>query len=256
MRLALGGVALLVLLLVIREVASDDALLRDSFDGPDGVITNEYAYYNPWDSDAASSETWEAENGTMFRRSGTLWTGVPDSGDVDRLSQERNGSQQARFWTRRSDLGDVTVSMRLRHERYTDGHDGAETHSWDGVKLWLRRGGRTGSFALYTAEVNRRQGNVMIQKKCAGSDEYTVLAQSAPGSHPALAGRWERVAGTVRTNDDGSVSLALVRSGRTLLTARDAGAGGCAPITAAGRVGIRSDNTQFSVDDFEVRRVP
>ena len=230
-----------------------DELLRDGFDGPDGVITNEYAYYNGWDSSAMFSPTWEAENGTMYRRSGTMWTGVPNGGDVDRLSTTWNGSNMARYWTKRSDFGDVSVSMDLHHEGFTAGTSTWGAHSWDGIKLWLRRGGRTGSFALYTVEVSRRQGNVMIQKKCAGSDTYTILAQTASNANPSLVGQWERVEGSVRTNADGTVSLGLVRGGRTLLTAKDTGVGGCAPITAAGRVGFRSDNTQYSVDDFVVR---
>ena len=233
---------------------SPDELLRDGFDGSDGVITNEYAYYNGWDSNAMVSPTWEAENGTMYRRSGAMWTGVPNGGDVDRLSTTWNGSNMARFWTKRNDFGDVSVSMNLHHEGFTSGTSTWGAHSWDGIKLWLRRGGRTGSFNLYTVEVSRRQGNVMIQKKCAGSDTYTILGQTASNANPSPVGQWETVEGSVRTNADGSVSLALIRGGKTLLTAKDTGVGGCPPITQAGRVGIRSDNTQYTVDDFVVRR--
>ena len=59
------------------------------------------------------------------------------------------------------------------------------------------------------------------------------------------------VGATVRTNADGSVTLTLVREGAVLATATDRGIG-CAPIVAPGKVGIRGDNDDFTVDDFTV----
>ena len=232
-------------------------LLRDDFSGDDGIITNAFAYWSPADVAAFRSSIWENETATLFRRDNTGWSGVPNGGgDVDRTSSVYNGSELFRMWTQRADFGDVLVTMKLRHEGFTNG-SGPDwpAKSWDGLKLWLRRGGRTGSHSLYTVEVNRRQGNVMIQKKCAGSDEYTILAQTDSNSMPPLVNGWETVGGSVKTNADGNVSLQLIRGGRVVLDAIDDGAGGCAPITAPGRVGIRGDNTQFSVDDFVVARV-
>jgi hypothetical protein len=43
----------------------------------------------------------------------------------------------------------------------------------------------------------------------------------------------------------------MVRHGKTVLEATDSGVG-CAPITSAGRVGVRGDSTNFNVDDFQV----
>lgn len=232
-------------------------MLRDEFAGNDGIITNAYAYWSPTDTLGYRSSIWENETATLYRRANTGWSGVPDGGgDVDRTSSQVNGSEMFRMWTQRSDFENVLVTMKLRHEGYTNGSTADwPAKSWDGLKLWLRRGGRTGSHNLYTVEVNRRQGNVMLQKKCAGSDQYTILAQTPSSSTPALADQWETVGGSVKTNADGTVSLQLIREGRVVLEATDNGAGGCAPITAAGRVGIRGDNTQFSVDDFVVARV-
>jgi hypothetical protein len=94
----------------------------------------------------------------------------------------------------------------------------------------------------------------MIQKKCQDSDEYTILEQSRSGGEYApRIGEWDEVGGSVRTNPDGSVTLAVIRGGRVVLEATDTGEGGCPPITAPGRVGIRSENMQFSIDDFAVR---
>jgi hypothetical protein len=228
-------------------------LLFDGFDGPDGLVTNGYAYWSK-DTQAFRSDIWEVEVGTLFRRGGTGWSGIPDGNDTNRDSSAGTGSQMFRMWTKRSDFDSVRVTTRLRHEGWTEGSPDWPVKSWDGLKIWLRRGGRTGDWNLYTAEVSRRQGNVMIQKKCAGSDEYTILEQSrSGGAYAARQGEWDEVGGTVRTNPDGSVTLEVIRGGAVVLTATDTGQGGCPPITAPGRVGIRSENMQFSIDDFAVR---
>jgi hypothetical protein len=228
-------------------------LLFDGFDGPDSVITNGYAYFSR-DTRAFRSDIWEVEVGTLLRRGGTGWSGVPDGNDTNRDSSAGTGSQMFRMWTKRDDFGNVRVTTKLRHEGWTEGSPDWPVKSWDGLKLWLRRGGRTGSFNLYTAEVSRRQGNIMIQKKCQDSDEYTILEQSRSGGEYApRIGEWDEVGGSVRTNSDGSVTIEVIRGGRVVLTATDTGEGGCPPITAPGRVGIRSENMQFSIDDFAVR---
>jgi hypothetical protein len=226
-------------------------LFRDTFDGPDGLITNHYA---TWSGDAAAvrSPDWEVESGSLLRRHGAAWTGVPTAGLPNLDSSNGSGSEIFRAWTTRSDFGDVRVDLRLRNLGYVDGSPGWPRKSWDGVKIWLRRQGASGQFvALYTAEVNRRQGNIIIQKRCQGTRRYALLAASR-ADRPAHVGRWERVGGSVRTNGDGSASIAVIRSGQVALRATDTGAGGCRPITAPGRVGVRGDNTQFSFDDFTV----
>lgn len=233
---------------------SGSELLRDDFDGADGLITNGYAYWDPSDSLAARSSVWENETASFFRRGNTGWSGVPDGINPNRTSSNGTGSQVFRMWTKRDDFADVLVTMKLRTEAYSNGDSGWPAKSWDGLKLWLRRGGRTGSHDLYTVEVNRRQGNVMIQKKCAGSDDYHILKQTSSNSMPASFGTWETVGGSVKNNADGTVSLTLIRDGRVVLEGLDDGVGGCAPIRAGGRVGIRGDNAQFSVDDFVVSR--
>jgi hypothetical protein len=166
-------------------------------------------------------------------------------------SSNGSGSQIFRLWTKRSDFANVKVEMDLRNNGFSGG--GAfPAVSWDGVKLWLRRQGASGSVGLYTAEVNRRQGNVLIQKKCAGSSDYSILGQA--GNLPARTGQWERVGGSVRNNPDGSVTLQVIRNGTVVLSATDTGAG-CAPITSAGKVGVRADNTNFNFDNFTVSGV-
>jgi hypothetical protein len=230
--------------------SSPSALFSDSFNAADGLLTNHYAFWNPADPNAFRSPDWEMESGSVYRQSGTAWTGVPSDIVPNLSSSTGSGSQIFRLWTKRSDFNNVRVEMDLRNNGFTGGGLYPAV-SWDGVKLWLRRQGASGSVGLYTAEVNRRQGNVMIQKKCAGISDYSLLGQTASNSLPARIGQWERVGGTVRTNADGSVTLQVLRNGAVVLEATDRGAG-CAPITSAGKVGVRGDNADFNFDNFTV----
>jgi hypothetical protein len=188
------------------------------------------------------------ESGCALRRDNTLWSGVPTANEPNRDCSNGSGSEVFRLWTKAS-YTNVAVSMKLRNNGFVSGAQGER--SWDGVKIWLRRQGGSGSVGLYTVEVNRRQGNIMIQKKCAGSDVYHILEQARPeGSAPRI-GEWEAVGGSVKNQGDGTVKLTLVRHGETVLEATDDGVG-CAPITSAGRVGFRGDYVNFNVDDFTV----
>ena len=231
------------------QAASADALFADGFTGADGVITNHYAFWSPDDTRAFRSANWEMESGCALRQDNTLWSGVPTANEPNRDCSNGSGSEVFRLWTKRTDFGNVAVSMSLRNNGYAVGSQGER--SWDGVKIWLRRQGASGSHGLYTVEVNRRQGNIMIQKKCANSDEYHILEQARPEGAGASVGSWEAVGGSVRNQPDGSVKLTMVRHGETVLEAVDTGVG-CAPITSPGRVGVRGDSTNFNVDDFRV----
>jgi hypothetical protein len=231
-----------------EQAPTDDALLFDSFSGEDGVITNHYAFWSPDDDSAFRDDVWEMESGCALRSDNTLWTGVPTSNLPNRNCSNGSGSEVFRLWTKRS-FTDVNVTFSLRNNGYVSGAEGER--SWDGIKIWLRRQGGSGSVGLYTAEVNRRQGNIMIQKKCAGSDEYHILSQARPEGSDAAIGEWEKVGGSIRNEADGSVKITLMRHGQTVLEATDDGVG-CAPYTTAGRVGIRGDYTNFNADDFLV----
>jgi hypothetical protein len=224
-----------------------NALLYDDFTGPDGVITNHYAFWSD-DSTAFRDDIWEMESGCALRRDNMLWTGVPTSNLPNKDCSNGSGSQVFRLWTKQS-FTNVSVTFSLRNNGYVSGAEGER--SWDGIKIWLRRQGGTGSVGLYTAEVNRRQGNIMIQKKCAGSDVYHILNQARPEGAAASIGQWEKVGGSIVNQSNGSVKITLVRHGQTVLEATDSGVG-CAPYRTAGRMGIRGDYTNFHADDFLV----
>jgi hypothetical protein len=210
-------------------------LLTDTFSGVDGVITSSAEF---WGS-GSNSPLWEGESGTMYRRSSTAWTNSP----------------VFRFWTKRSDFTNVRVEMDVKTNAFINAY-----RDWDGVKIWLRRQVINGSSSanvkpgLYVAEVHRRAGNVILQKKCAGRDDYTVLGNTSwsGNPNPVTYGASERVGATVRTNADGSVTLELIRKGSVVLTATDRGGNGCAPITTPAKVGVRADNADFNFDNFVV----
>jgi len=228
--------------------AVGDTLLFDDFAGADGVITNHYAFWHGDDDDSAfRDDIWEMESGCALRRDNALWTGVPTSNIPNRDCSNGSGSEVFRLWTKRS-FQNVSVTLSLRNNGYVSGAVGER--SWDGIKVWLRRQGGTGPVRLYTAEVNRRQGNVIIQKKCGDAD-YHIIGQGWPEGSAASIGTWENVGGSVTNLPDGSVKLTVIRHGRTVLEATDTGIG-CAPITSGGRVGIRGDYTNFNADDFLV----
>lgn len=231
--------------------APASALLLDRFDRPDGLITNEYAYRHPGEPGAVRSATWELTSGSLFARGGVAWSGIPDGDRPDASSLLANNSAVLRARTHRDDLGDTAIGFRLRNLglRTT-----AETpaQSYDGVHAWTRY---VSEESLYAVTINRRDDLAVIKKKVPGGPSnggtYHTLA-SAPYAVPY--GAWQAVRITTRNNADGSVTIALFTDGVERLRATDQGQGG-PPITAPGRVGVRGDNCELELDDFEVQAI-
>ena len=229
-------------------------LFSSTFDGTDGLVTNEYAYWNPDAQDARVSPDWELTSGSLFNRNQEGWTGAPDTVEPNATSSNGTDSGVFRLTTRRHDFGDVAVSFDLTNERLGFTVDTPPV-AWDGVHIFLRYQNEK---HLYYASVNRRDGTVVIKKKCVGGTDnggtYYELSDGGDpyvAGHPIPFGTRQHVGATVRNNADGSVTLTLLREGVVLARATDRGIG-CAPIVAAGKVGIRGDNDAFTVDDFTV----
>jgi hypothetical protein len=238
-----AGLALVLVLALSGDIGHERPLLfRDSFDGPDGIITNHYAYYAPPYVDAYRSPTWEVQSGCALQDGNRLWTGAPTANEPNRECSNGTGSAVFRMWTKRSDFGDVDVSLGLRNDGFT-----REGETWDGVKIYLRR--QDGD-NFYTAEVNRREGNVIIQRKCDG--RYALLDGVRSAATPARVGKWENVGGTVVNLPHDEVRIQVVRGGDVVLEATDE-AGACDALRRPGRVGVRGDRTEFYVDGIDVR---
>lgn len=241
----LAALALLALTLIAKP-APAAVLLSERFATSDGLITNEWAH---WNAGGVESPAWEMTSGSLFARDGAGWTGVPDDCAPDRTSSGCTNSAVFRLNSRRADFGDVRVDARLRANGWAS-TPSTPAVAWDGVHLWLRYRAEE---ELYYASVNRRDGTVVVKKKCRGGQSnggtyYTLASRS---EQPVTLGAWQRVAASVENLADGSVAIELFREGERLLRAVDAGTG-CAPIRSAGAVGVRGDNLDFDVDDFAV----
>jgi hypothetical protein len=230
--------------------AAGGAPLQDPFADSDRLITNEYAYWNPSDPQAARSGLWDMNSGSLFCRSGAGWTGKPD--DIPPNPASTNGTNSAvfRMTSHRSDFGDVSVSFSLLN-RGLSTSPSTPAASWDGIHLWLRYQGEA---HLYYASFNRRDGTSVIKKKVPGgpSNGGTYYELSPYVSHPVPYGAWQKARASVVNNPDGSVTIRLYDGDKLLVSAVDDGSVGGAPIRAPGRVGIRGDNADLTFDDFTV----
>ncbi len=224
-----------------------EPLLLDTFTRSDGLVTNEFAYWNPTSPLRIADSKWILQSGSLFARSGVGWTGVPD--DVDPNATSSNGTNSATFRavTTRDDFTNVVVSFKVRHERFvTTGSTPAV--DWDGEHVLLRH---PSQYALYYASFNRRDGTTAIKKKVADGPSnsgvyYTLDTRYAPMS----AGVWHDVRASIVDRTDGTVFIQLWVDGILVGSAVDNGIGG--PIIRTGQVGIRGDNTEFEFDDFRV----
>lgn len=228
-------------------------LFADSFDRADGLVTNEYATWNPNSPQAVKSAGWQMTSGSLFAKGGAGWTGVPDGcSSASAGGSPCTASAVFRLNTARRDFGDVTVSTRLRIDRLVS-TSRTPAVAWDGVHVWIRYQSEE---SLYYASFARRDGRIVVKKKCPGGSEnggtYYELAPGELSGHPIPFGTSQQIAAAVANNADGSVTITMTRNGATILTATDRGLG-CAPITAPGAVGIRGDNAEFSFDEFAVR---
>ncbi len=224
-------------------------LFEERWEGADGLVTNEYAFWNPDGGGTRRSDAWRVTSGSLFQRDGMAWTGVPDDRLPGASSATGTNSATFRLTTERADFGNSVVTFDLVHAGFVATRS-TPAVGWDGVHVWLRYQSEE---SLYAVSVNRRDGTIAIKKKVPGGPSnggtyYTL----ATGSRPFRPGAVQRIRVSVHTNDDGTVTLTLFGSaGRPALIAIDVGAGG-PPITAPGRIGIRGDNSEFTLDDLVV----
>ncbi|WP_344935198.1 hypothetical protein [Actinoplanes nipponensis] len=216
-----------------------------------GLVTNEFAYWNPTDPQRADSRDWEMTSGSLFALDGSGYSGKVDGGSPDVRSVTNTGSAIFRLNTRDHSFGDVQVAMKLNVSGLT-ATSRTPAVDWDGVHIFLHY---QSQYELYYASVARRDGHVVIKKKCLGGPSnggaYYALGSSEVSGLSLPLNSWQDVGASIRNNADGSVFIALQRNGKTVSTATDSGVG-CAPIRAAGATGIRGDNAEFRFSGFTV----
>ncbi|AGL20820.1 hypothetical protein [Actinoplanes sp. N902-109] len=243
--------------LVVDDVSLTDSgpapagpLFRPSFSTA-GLVTNEYAYWNSNKTGRVGSPDWEMTSGSLFARNGNGYTGRIDAVSPNATSTSSTDSAVFRLNTRDYSFGDVKVSMNLNMASLTT-TTRTPAVDWDGVHIFLHY---QSQYELYYASVARRDGHVVIKKKCLGGPSnggsYYPLGRSEVSGRALPLNTWEQVGASIKTNADGSVTIVLFRDGKAVSTATDTGTG-CAPITAPGATGIRGDNAEFEFSDFEV----
>jgi hypothetical protein len=227
-------------------------MFRAAFPTADGLITNSYAHWNPHRFDAVRSPAWDMTSGSLFATDGWGYTGAIDGQSPDARSTRRTGSAVFRLHTRaRFDDARVTTTIKVGEFTSTSR---TPARAWDGVHLWLRY---QTQYHLYVVSVARRDGRVVIKKKCPGGPSnggtYYALSRQVAG-YPLAVGRSRTVAASVRTNANDTVTIDLDVDGRRVVTATDDGVG-CAAIIAPGAVGVRADNTRFWFAPFTVSSI-
>ncbi|MEU8233539.1 hypothetical protein AB0C12_28490 [Actinoplanes sp. NPDC048967] len=242
---AVGEVAVAAAAPAQRRQAYRPALGRGT-----GLVTNGFAYHNPRNKRAVRSAVWHVTTGSLFATRGSGDTGKIDDGAPGPRSSVNTGSSVFRMHSVRHDFTDVKVSFRL-NIAYQTSTSYTPKSSYDGVHIWLRH--RT-QYELYAASVARRDGKVLIKKKCPGGPvnggTYYTLGAEIPGM-PIVRDKWRPMAATVQNNPGGSVTIVLYVDGKATVSAVDTGIG-CAPIRAAAPIGIRGDNTRFRFTDVTV----
>src|SRR4051812_1422032 len=83
---------------------SAETLLSDDFNSPDGLVTNEYAFWNKSSPDARRSSRWEMDSGSLFVNGRCGWTGVPDDKAPNAASTNATNSAIFRLNTKRADF--------------------------------------------------------------------------------------------------------------------------------------------------------
>jgi hypothetical protein len=233
-----------------RPPTSGQLLFGPSFPSTDRLITNEFSYWSPKNPNRTISNDWEMTSGSLFARGGNGYSGAVNNVEADALSRRGTNSAVFRLTTRQKSFGNVLVQMNLDVERLSSTSTTPRV-DWDGVHIFLRY---KSEFELYYASVARRDGKVVIKKKCRGGPinggRYYAISPEDRGQ-PIAYGDWMKVGASVRTNANGSVTIVLFRNGKEVVSATDSGFG-CAPITQPGATGIRADNALFQFNTFRV----
>lgn len=223
---------LALLTLACGPARAQEALVSDTFSGPDRLLTSA-------DQRSPRSDTWEAMTGSLFVSGKSGSTGVPDDLPPGHDSTKGTGSAEGLYLSRREEMQDVEVAARVLVEGLgaaasTPPEDG------DGARLVLRW---RSPFEGYVFSVWRRDGCAAIEKLT--SDGRVAL--TPPMELPPAKG-WRKVRAGASSAPDGSTRLWLEVDGARVAAAvdRDLPAG-------PGRVGVWTRNARARWDDFEAR---
>lgn len=225
-------------------------LFAAQFGGPDRLITNEYAFHNPTAAGIARSSQWFVTSGSLFVRSGSATNGRLDHASADARSSKGTNSAVFRAYTKMRFRPDYRVTFKLRAR--SGRHSAREAIvPWDGIHLMLNAGSPQ---VAYYVSLYRRDGRAVIKKKTApgpvNGGSYQALSRYMPGR--IRPGRWTWVRVDARRSEMGAVTIDLYEAGALVATATDDRTISGSPPLAEGRLGIRADETIFSIEDLTV----
>jgi hypothetical protein len=242
----------------------------------DGLLTNEYAYFDTKDRAAVRSADWEMTSGSLYGRGGAFWTGQPDECEPDAKSSTCTNSDVFRLDSKQKFGGSIRVSLSLL--QLAEIHNTAceeDDSCWHGTHIWLRY---QNQYNLYYASINRADGQVAIKRKVPCGDDndgtYFVLGSYVP--HDFHTNNWSHYEVTIQTNSDKSVTIKLydTDTSRTQPVTTGTDRGGTnpswttscrtaghyssnryQPITGSGGIGIRGDYANFLFQDLAVSKL-
>lgn len=249
-----GRFLCLALLTAAAAISRAQTLITDSFTRPNGLITNEWAYWNPTQPAAKKDAIWEMDSGSFFAQGGAGWTGKPDTVNPNVGSTNGTNSAIFRLNTKRTDIENAQITFDLLNQGLSSTAKTPQ-QDWDGAHIWVRY---QSEYKLYYASINRRDGKAVIKKKIPGgpSNGGTYYNLTPFVNHPVPYNQWQHVKVTVQDQADGSVIISLYASDALVIQARDTGAVGGPVIKGGGRVGIRGDNANLKFDNFVVTQLP
>jgi hypothetical protein len=140
-----------------RAERQDDVIVRDNFEGEDGLITS-HEFYNSasfpsggssWVSNP--SPIWEGDSGYFYRQGKWGFSGRPADWH-DRYFFRMN--------TRTFEIGDASISWKYRSAHF--GEDGFPTESSDAVDLWLRY---QTEYDVYVFQFDRTDDGIQAKRK-------------------------------------------------------------------------------------------
>ncbi len=255
-RVASAGltVTLAALAVALSACGEDRAPLFEArLQGPDRLLSNEYAFHHPRAPGAVRSPQWFVTSGSLFLRSGAATDGRLDHFAPDPRSLHATNSAVFRAYTWRRFRPDYRVSFELRI-RPRQPSSGAAAASWDGVHLMLEA---RGPGDAYYVSLYRRDGQAVIKKKTSPGpiDGGSYRALSKYVSCPIMPGRWTQIEVDARESETGAVTIDLYEGGALVATASDDLAVSGTPPLREGRLGIRADETTFEIRELTVAQL-
>jgi hypothetical protein len=225
---------------------SDDLLFEAEFEGPDRLLSNEFAFRHPRSPEAVVSPQWFV----TFVRAGAGTNGSLDDRAANPRSTTGTNSAVFRTYTKRRFHPSYRVTFEVRVDPPRD-VPGLRPAPWDGLHLMVDADSPE---AAYYVSLYRRNGQSVIKKKTPGGSvaggSYTPLSHYVP-CH-IRPGHWTEVRVDVRGDGSRAVTIDLYENGTLLTTATDQTSLSGTPPFTEGRIGIRADKTTFAIRDFQI----